>query len=125
MLSEIESELARLAVSADYRRTQKVLAEGAQFKNMKRALARCGSMSTKAALDFSRVVSDSASLDSRILQLAEQLVKATTPCFAALNPAWLSLELSVQTGQPRALQPTFRARLGHILHLHEAGIFSA
>ncbi len=74
-LAEIDQEIARLAASSEYRREQKVWAEEPQLKNMKRMAAKARSLSDKDVQDLVRVVSDSASLTSRILKLSEQLVR--------------------------------------------------
>ena len=76
-LDEIDQEIARLAGSSEYRHAQKVWAEEAQIKNMRRMAAKSRSLSQKDALDLVRVVSDCASLASTILHLAEKLVPET------------------------------------------------
>lgn len=78
-LTEINREIARLATSSEYRRAQKVWAEESQLKNMKRLATRAHSLSAKDAQDLVRVVSDSASLTSRIMQLAEQHAREVEP----------------------------------------------
>jgi hypothetical protein len=76
-ITQIENELTRLSSSESYRRDQKVWAEEVQMKNMKRLAAKARSLAHKDALNFVRVVADSASLTSEILILAERLVKET------------------------------------------------
>jgi hypothetical protein len=76
-IKQIEQELMHLSSSQDYRRSQKVWAEDAQIKNMRRLAAKARSLTHKDALDLVRVVADSASLTSEILILAERLAKET------------------------------------------------
>lgn len=73
-LTEIEAELIRLSNSDKYKLSQGVWAEKAQLQNIRKILGRCQAMTSNDVLDLIRVVSDSASLDSRLLRLAERLL---------------------------------------------------
>ena len=86
-LIEIDREISHLAESSEYRREQKVWAEESQLKNMRRMATKARSLLPKDALDLIRVVSDSASLTSKILILAEKLFEETKRGSQSRNPS--------------------------------------
>lgn len=74
LIEEIEYEIGKLSSDA-YRKEQKIWAEPKQLKNINKLFSRARNMKAESALDFTRVVNDVASRDSRISQLASELYR--------------------------------------------------
>ena len=74
VLTEIEYEIDKLS-SCTYRDEQGIWAEPKQLMNMKKLFSRARNMKVESVLDFTRAVSDLASRESKISQLALELYK--------------------------------------------------